>query len=212
MPTTYPVAFPDIAGAVMRPARFRLSDTVSMLLTNSGVTSHARVATPVWTLSLGVDFETVQAEEDFDRFIQSVRDALGSVIVGQYGVFCRPRNHSSGMPNASAADTTGLVASTEGLTVDIVDVDPNLSLAEADLVGFEKDGARGLGILQEASPPGSSSRTLTLRPAPRGPAFAAGATVRFVDPKLKMRIAAASYSPATGYFGSASLDLVEVAI
>lgn len=212
MPTTFPVPFPAIPGAVIRPARFRMSDTVSMLVTNAGAVNHARVATPLWTLSVTVDFQTVEAEEDFDRFVQSVRDALGSIVTGQHSVFCRPKNHSAGTPDAAAADTTGLVASTSGLTVDITGVDAALSLSEFDLVGFEKDGAYGLGIVQEVSPPGLTARTLTLRPAPSGAAFAAGAVVRFADPKLKMRIAAASYRPATGYHGSAGIELVEIAV
>lgn len=199
------VALPAVQFQMARP---QIIDTVSVSRAGDRAISFVEGADPFWQITMRTKPLRAAELALVEAFRDETRQGRKTVLYKPKHV-CVPQAYW-GNGNAPALANTGAVtAITNGFTVAFNSVDNGLKLMRGDLISLTTGEYRALCRIRTGAVAAGNAMTVTVDPAV--PSYiSTGATVRFKDPELNMRVLPGSFSIPDEFRPVASFTLVEV--
>lgn len=198
------LALPDVP---FQPSYPRLQRQVSTSRSGDRVVATVEYGDPFWT----IDMVTVPLRPArrlaVEAFIDSCRGGLRTVLYTPKHS-CLPKAYW-GNPTATEIATDGELDAVSGHDVTISNVTNGLVLTAGDLISMTTGDYHSLFRVEVGSTASGGEIDVTLNmPVPSW--ISVGASVRFKDPRMNMRLLPGSFSMADAGFPVASFSLFQV--
>jgi len=152
--------------------------------------SNVRVADPFWA----GEITTVALENnelaEWEAFIQDCVDRNLSIDFLHPLHRCPSAYNPSSYPGSGTGSVTSIV---DGRTIEVSGLATGLVLRKGDRLSIEQDDRVMHYMVGEAKTLGSSPEDIVITPRLREGLFTTGATVRFLNPKMRLKITPNSY-------------------
>jgi hypothetical protein len=193
MAITFPRSLPDVLYTDGLPY---LDQGVTASETRGRLVNYTQFSAPLWRVDVSTIAMCYDDYKAFEAWGLSLRGGLRSTLFSPL-LGGLPRKHRD--DPTPAEDTGSLVEVVGGNVLKISGYSADLEMSVGDFVGLERLTRYYFGMVTDVatevdpSDPFVTYLMLTVEPPPKGTAAGANATVRFANPKMKMRLVPDSY-------------------